>query len=142
MRRLPSIRVFWVKISADWEEKGREEFWVNEDLNAPELLASYLTDHWNDTVANGHVTLTAYSGAGQTNLSIDSNKTIKVLTKSAKMQGRMAAALRGIGFEELAELHSLEYGYYHWHYRPASSKSRAGLVAALKMDGFSAWNPA
>jgi hypothetical protein len=142
VRRLPSIRVFWVKISADWEEKGREEFWVNEDLNAPELIASYLTDHAKDTVANGHITLTTYSGAGQTNLSIDSHKTIKALTKSVKLQDRMTAALRRLGFDEIAELHSLEYGYYHWHYRPARSKSRAGLVASLKRDGFSAWNPA
>ena len=54
----------------------------------------------------------------------------------------MVAGLKRVGFEELAEFYSLEYGYYHWHYRPKKSKSRAVLVAALKRDGFSAWNPA
>lgn len=140
-RRLPSIKVFWVKLSADWEEDGREEFWVNEGLNTPALVSGYLTSHANDTINNGHVSLTAYSGAGQTNLLIDSHKTVKVLTKSARMQSRMAAALKRLGFKELAELYSLEYDYYHWHYRPARSKSRARLVASLKKEGFSTWNP-
>jgi hypothetical protein len=142
VKLLPSIRVFWVKLSADWEDAGREEFWVNEALNTPELIADYLKVNARDTVSNGHVTLTAYSRAGQTNLSIDSHKTIKVLTKSKRVRGRMAAALKRLGFGEAAELHSLEYGYYHWHYRPARSKSRARLVAALKRDGFSTWDPA
>jgi hypothetical protein len=51
----------------------------------------------------------------------------------------MATAFRRLGFEELVEFHSLEYRYYHWHYRPARSKSRTRLVAALKRDGFRLW---
>ena len=141
MKQLPSIRVFWVKISADWEEEDREEFWVKEDLNTPESIAAYLTTHSKDTVKNGHVTLTVYSDVGQTNLTIDSHKTIKVLTKSVRMQSKMAKALARLGFIEETELHSLEYGYYHWHYRPIRSKSRARLIAALKRDGFIMWNP-
>ena len=142
--RLPSVRVFWVRIAGDWEQdgEGREEFWVNEDLNSPELISDYLTTHANDTINNGHVALTVYCNAGRTNLSIDTHKTIKVLTKSARIRDRMAAALRRHGLKELARLYSLEHGYYHWHYRPARSKSRARLVAALKKDGFSPWNPA
>ncbi|HVI71607.1 MAG TPA: hypothetical protein VM656_08995 [Pyrinomonadaceae bacterium] len=94
---------------------------------------------WDDTVANGHVALTAYGEPGQTNLTIDTHKTIKVLTKSATIQQEMASALKSLGFEELPEFHSLEYCFYHWHYRPTRSKSRAGLVAAMKKWGFSLW---
>jgi hypothetical protein len=141
LRRLPSIKVFWVKIAADWEDKGLEDFRVNEDLNSAELIAEFLTTHARDTVANGHVALTAYSRIGQTNLLIDTHKMIKVLTKSAKMQSKMAAGLRRLGFKELPEFYSLEYGYYHWHYRPTKSKARARLVAILKREGFTAWNP-
>lgn len=141
VRRLPSIRVFWVKIAADWEDKGLEEFWVNEDLNSAEAIAEFLTAHSKDTVANGHVTLTAYNKVGQTNLLIDTHKTIKVITKSAMVQSKMVSGLKRLGFEVLPEFHSLEYGYYHWHYRPTRSKSRARLVAALKRAGFSAWEP-
>lgn len=142
--RLHSLRVFWVKIAGDWERDGEgpAEFWVNESLNTPELIADYLTAHANDTINNGHVALTAYSNAGQTNLTVDTHKTIKVLTKSARMRDRVAAALRRRGMEELAEPYSLERGYYHWHYRPTRSKSRARLVAALKRNGFVPWNPA
>lgn len=141
--RLPSVRVFWVKIAGDWErdEERPAEFRVNESLDTPELIAGYLTAHANDTVNNGHVALTAYSKAGQTNLTLDTHKTIKVLTKSKRVRDRMAASLRGLGLEELGELHSLEYGYYHWHYRPARSKSRSRLVAALRRDGFAPWEP-
>jgi hypothetical protein len=53
----------------------------------------------------------------------------------------MAAALRRFGFEAAAELHSLEYGYYHWHYLLARLKSKARLVMSLKRDGFSTWHP-
>lgn len=86
MKRLPSIRVFWIKLAADWEDQGREQFWTNEDLNTAEAISDFLTSHSNDTVANGHVALTAYSDVGQTNLTIDTHKTIKVLTKSVNVQ--------------------------------------------------------
>jgi hypothetical protein len=141
VRRLPSIRVFWVKIAADWEDKGLEEFWVNEDLNSAEAITEFLTAHVKDIVANGHVALSAYSKVGQTNLLIDTHKTIKVLTKSAKVQSKMVSGLKRLGFEEPSEFHSLEYGYYHWHYRPTRSKSRARLVSTLKRAGFSVWEP-
>ena len=139
VKRLPSIKVFWVKVAGDWEDENREQLWTNEMLNTVALIAGFLESHWNDTVANGHVALTAYSSVGQTNLSIDTHKTIKVLTKSAKIQNRMAAALRRLKFEELAEFHSLEYGFYHYHYRPARSKPRKRLIAELKRQGFSLW---
>ena len=139
IKRLPSIEVFWIRIAADWEERGREEFWTNEDLNTFDSITSFLTTHFNDTVANGHVALTVYSDVGQTNLSIDTHKTIVVLTKSAKMQRTMAATLRRLGFEELSEFYSLRYNYHHWHYRPARSKSRTSLIAALKRNGFNLW---
>ena len=139
MKRLPSIRVFWIKLAVDWDNQNREEFWTNENLNTSESITSFLTAHWNDTVANGHVALTAYSDAGQTNLTIDTHKTIKVLTKSAKIQHQMASALKSVGFEELPEFHSLEYCFYHWHYRPTRSKSRSELVTAMKEWGFEFW---
>ncbi len=141
VKRLSSIKVFWLKIASDWEEKGREEFWTNDYLNTPERITDYLTIHANDTILNGHVALTAYCGVGQTNLLVDTHKVIKILTKSAKMQSKMVTGLKRLGFEETSELHSLEYGYYHWHFRPSRSKSRARLVAALKRDGFKAWHP-
>jgi hypothetical protein len=139
IKRLPSIRVFWIKLAADWEDQNREEFWTNESLNTAESIAGFVTAHWNDTVANGHVALTTYGDSGQTNLTIDTHKTIKALTKSAEIQLMMASSLTSLGFEELPEFHSLEYGFYHWHYRPTRSKSRTGLIAAMKKWGFSLW---
>ena len=139
INRLPSIRVFWIKIAADWEDQGRGELWTNEDLNTEESIRRYLTSHPRDTIANGHLALTVYSDAGQTNLTIDTHKTIKVLTKSAALQRRMAAQLRRLGYEQLTDFYSLEYGYHHWHYRPKRSKSRRRLIAALKKDGFALW---
>ena len=137
--RLPSIRVFWIKLAADWEDVGREEFWTNEKLNTVLRIEQFLRSWFNDTVANGHVAVTVYSSVGETNLLIDTHKTLKVLTKSATIQRRMAASLRRMQFQELSKFHSLEYYYYHWHYRPARSKSRGRLVAALKADGFELW---
>ena len=139
IKRLPSIQVSWIRIAADWENRGREQFWTNEDLNSIESITSYLTTNFSDTVANGHVAFTVYSDVGQTNLSIDTHKTIVVLTKSAKVQQRMAAGFRRLGFPELSKFYSLKYNYHHWHYRPTRSKSRERLVAALKRSGFTLW---
>jgi hypothetical protein len=139
LKQLLSIRVFWIKLAADWEDQNRQEFWTNENLNTVASITRFLTTHWNDTVANGHVALTAYGDPGQTNLTIDTHKTIKVLTKSAKIQQKMAEALKSLGYEELLEFRSLEYCYYHWHYRPTRSKSRTRLIAAMKKWGFSLW---
>ena len=139
VKRLPSIKVFWIRFAPDWEDQNREEFWTNETLNSVELIERYLKSHWNDTVTNGYVALTAYSTVGQTNLSIDTHKIIRVLGKSSKIQSKMAAAFRKLGYQELLEFYSLESGYYHWHYRATRSKSRTELIAALKDDGFTLW---
>lgn len=66
------------------------------------------------------------------------------ISPSSKMCGsasKMVSGLKRLGFEEFPEFYSLEYGCYHWLYRPTRSKSRARLVAALKRAGFSAWEP-
>lgn len=139
LKRLRPIKVFWIKLAADWEDRDREEFWTNESLNTIESIRGFLTSHSNDTSLNGYVALTTYSAVGQTNLAIDTHKTIKVLTKSARVQREMAASLKRLGFNELPEFHSLERGYYHWHYRPTRSKSRIRLTAALKSWGFTLW---
>lgn len=136
MKVLPSIRLFWIKLAADWEEQNQEEFWTNENLNTAELIVSFLKTNFNDTVANGYVALTVYSDSGETNLNIDTHKTIKVLTKSTLIQREMADALKRMGFDELHEFHSLEYCFYHWHYRLTRTKSRSKLIAALKKWGF------
>jgi hypothetical protein len=139
MNVLPSIEVFWIRLAGDWENESREELWTNEKLNTVAAITSYLTDRSADTIANGHVALTTYSNAGQTNLYIDTHKTIKVLTKSATIQRQMADSLKSSGFNELSEFHSLEYCYYHWHFRPAQSKSRKKFIRMLKQDGFRLW---
>ena len=139
LKRLRSIKVFWIKLAADWEDRDREEFWTNENLNTIESIRSFLTSHSNDTILNGYVALTTYGAVGQTNLTIDTHKTIKILTKSARVQREMAASLKRLGFNELPEFHCLERGYYHWHYRPTRSKSRTRLIAALKNWGFKFW---
>ena len=139
IKKLPSIKVFWIRIAADWENRRREEFWTNEDLNTIESITNFLSTRMDDTVENGHVALTVYSSVGETNLSIDTHKTIEGLTKSEEMQQRMADGLRELGFSELTKLYSLRYDYHHWHYRPAQAKSRTKLVRALKRCGFTLW---
>lgn len=139
LKRLRTIKVFWIKLAADWEDRDREELWTNESLNTSESITNFIMSHSNDTLANGHIALTAYGDLGATNLTIDTHKTIKVLTKSAKVQRQMAATLKRLGFDQLTKFHSLEHGYYHYHYRPTRSKSRTRLIAALKKWGFTLW---
>lgn len=135
-----SYRVFWYLLHDHWDD-STDHFLVNESLNSPELILSYLRSNKLDSLMNGHVTLTAYCEEGATNLNISDHKRIIIYTYSDKVAEEYVTVLGDAGYPEMDELVSIDCRMHHWHYRPSKSRSRNDLVKYLHSTGFKDWSP-
>lgn len=138
---LSDVRVFWVKIHDDWENIGKEEIYVNEELVSQEAIKEFIKKHQLNTLQNGHVTLTTYSNEGQTNLNISDHKMIVAISFEKSVIDRIAEVLGGHRLNMRPELISVQYGFHHWHYRHPEAKGRSALIDLLKKEGFVIWEP-
>ena len=138
---LSDIRVFWVKLHDDWEDAGKEEMYVNEQLTSLESITQFIQTNLLNTVQNGHVTLTSYATEGATNVNISDHKTIDVLTYDRQVADKLCEVLSSYGLNEKDNLISIKRGFHHWHYRHPEAFNRHDLIDMLYMQGFSYWNP-
>ncbi|HEX6280074.1 MAG TPA: hypothetical protein VFZ49_08700 [Pyrinomonadaceae bacterium] len=136
VERLPSIRVFWIKLHEDWEEFGMEEIYASEDLNDVTCIRDFLKENWSDTVLNGHVTITTYADEGQTNLNISDHKMIVALTFDEEITKLCQSYFNELGLKQYDPLLSISGGVHHWHYRSVSGRDRKDLVKLLVEKGF------
>lgn len=138
---LPGIRVFWVQIQADWEQTNHAEFYVHEGLATVQAIQGWLEQHYTDMVLNGHLILTTYTEQGETNVSLTDHKLLQVVGYDSELIHRLSTFLSQEQIPAIEELVTIEYGIYHWHYRHPASKTRPELIAMLKGQGFTHWNP-
>jgi hypothetical protein len=138
---LTDIRVFWIKIHDDWEDTGKEEIYVNEELITRDKISEFIRMNLRDTLHNGHITITTYSEAGATNLNISDHKMIIVLTYEKEIAERISSVLNKCGISKREKLISVECGFHHWHYRHPEGLDRRDLISLLKSQGFSHWDP-
>jgi hypothetical protein len=138
---LSDIRVFWVKLHDDWEDAGKEEMYVNEQLTSLDAITRFIETNPLNTIRNGHVTLTTYAAAGATNVNIGDHKTIDILTYDKLVAGKVCEVLSSCGLNERENLVSIKYGFHHWHYRHPEAFNRPDLIDMLYTQGFSYWNP-
>jgi hypothetical protein len=110
-------------------------------LNTAQSIAEFVNRHRNDTLLNGHVTITTFSPTGATNLSISDHKMIVVLTYDEDLAVRMGQFLEHREVHEQYELVGVDHEFHHWHYRHPQSRDRQGLVELLKAEGFELWVP-
>jgi hypothetical protein len=140
LRLFEDYEVFWCDLHDHYEKDGTELLLTNEDLNTPDKILGFLEEHLDDTVYNGHVTLTAYRREGQTNLNISDHKRIVIMMISEEPLETYLRALQAEGYEEDADLLSIDTEFYHVHYRLPGSRDRAGLERYLKEAGFKVWD--
>ncbi|MCP9493614.1 MAG: hypothetical protein MSG64_04070 [Pyrinomonadaceae bacterium MAG19_C2-C3] len=138
---LPEIEVFWIKIHDDWEDVGAEEIYVNEEINSRQKIQSFITRHKQDTLLNGHVTITTYSDEGSTNLNISDHKIIVAMTYDKGLSNKICEVFERRGLEKKDKLISVVYGFHHWHYRHPEGLDRQSLIKKLKERGFDFWQP-
>jgi hypothetical protein len=138
VKSLPSIKVSWIVVSKEWEDKSEEVFWSNEKFSSIESVL-FLLNQKESILENGLVKLTIYSDEGATNLSIDFHKTVKVLTKSKDLHCHLRKSLLRLGISENSDIKSIEFGMHHWHYIPYGAPSRCIFEQFLRDKGFSIW---
>ncbi len=141
VRLLKDIRCFWIKLHDDWENKGTEEIYVNETINSVAKIEAFVRHNSLDTLLNGHVSLTAFSDAGQTNVNLNDHKMLVVLTYDKAFAKYVSKNLRENRLQELVEFFSIEEGFHHWHFRHPKASDRENLAKKLMHDGFKLWKP-
>lgn len=136
LRLLPAISGFWLQVQGHWHD-GSTELWLNQQLTSPDAIEEFLRTYRASTLENGFVDCIVSADPGDTSLTLDEHKTIRLQTQDEDV---FVAFLRGIeqlGFaRNTDELYSLEVGYHHYHYRPHDALNRADLIALLTRQGF------
>lgn len=139
---LPTIRAFWIKLSDDWEDKGEEEIYVNDEINSLEQIKRYIEENKIDTLLNGHLTVTTYSDEGQTNVNISDHKTLIVMTYNKKLSQKFSDVFKKYELKRKAKLISVAGGFHHYHYKHPKGLNRENLIEKLKEQSFNYWNNA
>jgi hypothetical protein len=138
---LKSIRVLWLRVASDWEYCNIVEFYSNESLNSYLLVKEFILENFSDVFLNGYLSMTVYSDEGEINVTIDDHKMIHISSAPCEFIDIVSEYIENKGFKyyEQNNLYSIDCGYYHWHYKPQSSKNRQDLDRHLKDNGFTLW---
>jgi hypothetical protein len=132
---LPSVDGFWIYIQSHWDD-DKTELWVAKHFVEKELAIGFLKQQVSNTLENGYIKLVVHSLTGETNLTLDDHKKIQLHTKDEDIFKHIIGQLKNLGYEQTREFYNLQYGFHHWHYRPADSLTRPQFKAMLKQQGF------
>lgn len=133
---IPSVDSLAIFLENDWENDKETEFWVNEGLVEKQPIIDFIKTNISNTIRNGYVSTVIYCSTGETNLVVDSHKHLKLTTKDLGVFDNFIKQIKGLGFKQTRDFYSLEYGFYHWHYRPYDSLDKSGFRDLLKTNKF------
>jgi hypothetical protein len=132
---LPQPEKLEITIQGHWEGSS-SELWV-ADLAETQLdAASFLLENQSSILENGFIECALHSAHGQTKLILDEHKKILHYTTDETIFSSFGSQIMELGFEQTTELYNLEYGFYHWHYRPVNSLDAPDLRMLLIDAGF------
>lgn len=132
---LPSVDSFWIYIQSYWND-DKTELWVAKHFVQKTLVVDFLEQQESNTIENGYIKIVIHSLQGETNLTLDDHKEIQLHTKDEGIFRYFIEQLMDLGYEQTTEFYSLQYGYHHWHYRPANSLTRNDFKAMLQQQKF------
>lgn len=132
---LPSVDSLWIYILNYWDN-DKTELWMGKHFVDRKNVIDFLKNNYSDTLENGFLDIVVHSIAGETNLTLDQHKKIKLHTKDEAVFKPFVLHIMDLGFEQTTELYSLEFGYHHWHYRPNKSLSREDFKILLEHEKF------
>lgn len=133
---MPSIDALWIYIKDHWQDHGETELWVSKTLTKKAAIKSFLVSNKPDTLDNGFLDIVVHSTCGSTNLTYDEHKNIRITTKDENIFNKFGHQIIDSGFKQTRNLHSLDNGFYHWHYRPFNSMDRTGFKDFLTRNNF------
>ena len=132
---LPPAEKLEITIQGHWENQS-SELWI-VDLAQTQLdVASFLLENQASILENGFVECMLYLAPGETRLILDEHKKIIHYTTDEAVFSSFGTQIMTLGFEQATELYNLEYGFYHWHYRPADSLDAPDFRVLLIDAGF------
>ena len=133
---IPSVDSVALFLENDWENDKETELWINKKLVEKQQIIDFIKNNISSTIRNGYVSTVIYCSIGETNLVIDSHKHLKLTTKDLSILDNFIKQINNLGFKQTRDFYSLEYGFYHWHYRPYDSLDKTGFRDLLKKNKF------
>lgn len=132
---LPSVDGCWVYVQSHWNNEGTE-LWAAPHFTERQQVLDFLTGQEANTLENGYIKVVIYSLEGETNLTLDDHKKIQLHTKDEDVFQSFIGQIEDLGYQQTRDFYSLEWGFHHWHYRPADSLPRAEFIDMLQANGF------
>ncbi len=132
---LPTVDGFWIYIQNHWDNDNTE-LWVAKHFVEKDQVLSFLANQENNTIENGYIKVVVHSSLGETNLTLDDHKKIQLHTKSEDVFKNFIGQVINLGYTQTQEFYNLEWGFHHWHYRPAGSLTRKEFIAMLQENKF------
>ena len=127
---LPTTDGFWIYIKNYWEEEFTE-LWVTKRFTDKYAIIDFLNKQKQNTLENGYLDIVVHSIKGETNLTLNDHKKIQLHTKDEVVFRNFIGKIKNLGYEQTRDFYNLEFGYHHFHYRPADSLTRAEFKQML-----------
>lgn len=132
---LESIDGFWIWLHDHWEGKPKQ-LYFNKHFVAVEPVVDFLKTNSKNTIENGFIDIVVHSINGETNLTLNEHKKLSLHTKDEKVFNDFIDKIMGLGYEQTRDMYDIEFGYHHWHYKPANTFSRNEFCKFLVENNF------
>ena len=138
---LPTIDGFWIYLKNYWES-DLTELWVAKHFTDKHTVIDFLKTQKKNTLENGYLDIVVHSMTGETNLTLDDHKKIKLHTKNEGVFNDFIGNIIELGYEQTRDFYNLEFGYHHFHYRLVDSLTRTEfkqMIADNKFELIDKW---
>jgi hypothetical protein len=135
INNLPTVDGLWIYIKNYWDNQ-QTELWTAKHFNDKQIVIDFLQNHQSDTLENGYLDVVVHSLIGETNLTLDEHKKVKLHTKDEDVFSNFIEQIMELGYEQTKDFYSLANDYHHWHYRPADSLTRTEFLKKLIDNNF------
>lgn len=132
---LPNVDGFWLYLKDHWDNT-ETELWTGTEISDKNSVIKFLKTNKESTLKNGFVDIVVHSITGETNLTLNEHKKIQLHTKDETVFQNFIENIIDLGFEQTRDFYTIEYGYYHWHYRTDKSLDKHKLQELLIDKGF------
>ena len=109
----------------------KKELWAAKHFTNKRMVIDFLNKQKKNTIENGYLSIVVHSAKGETNLTLDDHKKIQLHTKDETVFSNFGKNIIDLGYKQTKDFYNLEFGYYHFHYRPADSLTRTEFKQML-----------
>jgi hypothetical protein len=129
VERLPSADNLEVRLLDHFEDSDKTDVWLTSRVNARKIL-SFLDDHDEDLIANGHVQLSIYLRAHKATLRLTEHKTVVWIADDRTLEADVTRWLSELKVPKLDKLERVT-AVPHFHFRGPKTRNRKKLAEEL-----------